>query len=175
MAGVQAMGEPTPAGAQRSPQPDPAIMKEQRELAREGFYDGPIDGIDAGRTQAARKAAATSRDQRRKEDQATLERQQKADLEKAKTDTERLRIEKEMAESRRLGEEATRNSELAKQGAKRFDAMKPTLMEQWGPTAGYIAGFGMGLGGRSGMGRMLGREQREIGRRADDLASQMGQ
>jgi hypothetical protein len=69
--------------------------------------------------------------------------------------------------------EGERAQRLADEGAERARNIQPTFMEQWGPWLGYALGFGMGGGGRFGMGRMLNREARETARRANTLSGQM--
>lgn len=166
--GIIGLSEPESVEAQRAPPGNPEIMAEQRELARDGFYDGPIDGQDKVLTQAARKAAAAARAQK-------LEKDRKFEMDKAGTEAEKARIELQTQESKRIAEEGARNAELVRQGTARLNEQKQTPWEKARPYVAPAAGAAMGLAERGGLGWLLGRQRRALNKRADDLSGAMGQ
>lgn len=166
--GLIGLSEPESVEAQRAPRGDPAIMAEQRELSREGFYDGPIDGLDRERTQAARKAAAAARTQKLEKDRAF-------EMEKAGSEAERERLKLQQQETKLRSEEAERNANLVREGTARLNEQKQTPWEKARPYAAPAFGAAMGLAERGGLGWLLGRQRRALNQRADDLSQGMGQ
>jgi hypothetical protein len=172
--GLAAATEPTPVGAQRLPPPTDAIREEQRELARGGFYDGTIDGVDGPETQRARAAAAAARRETQRREQEQRERDEQRALEAAKTDADRERIRLEQERLKAEREAGQRATELANQAERMQAERQPGFMEQFG---GYIAPLaGVVFGGleRGALGHALSRERRALGRRSDELARGMG-
>jgi hypothetical protein len=172
--GLAAVTEPTPVGAQRTAPPSDAIREEQRELARGGFYGGPIDGIDGGETQRARAAAAAAKRESDRQRREQEERDNQRALEAARTDAERERIRLEQERLKAEREAGQRATELAAQAERMQAERQPGFMERYG---GYIApavGGVIGALERGALGYALSRERRALGRRSDELARSMG-
>ncbi len=187
-----------PAGAQQKKKApakaagDPLIMDEQRQLARDGFYQGAIDGIDKGETQLARAAAAKAREERRKGDENLLLQQgrdraasETAAAAKADAEARAAAAKTKQMEEERIAREAEtveRNrSELdRKLQAKRDSRPWYDIREELGAAAGPAGMIlGMFAGGTSGAKvtkrfEQFAADRAETGNKLLDLARKPG-
>jgi peptidoglycan hydrolase-like protein with peptidoglycan-binding domain len=163
--------EPTPAGAQRRPPPTDAVRALQLKLQEEGFYKGTIDGVMGDETKAA-NAAFEARERQRADERT---RQQQLELQRAQTDTERERLRLQQQEQERLRAEGERAAEVQRLGSERLRQVgEPSMLEQYGPLAGYPLGFLAAVYGRSGLGSVMDRIASSRVKRADTLMNRAG-
>jgi hypothetical protein len=173
--GLAAATEPTPVGAQRRPLPTDAIREEQRTLARDGFYQGTIDGIDGDETQRARAAAAAARRETERREREQRERDEQRALEAARTDADRERIRLDQEKLKAEREAAERAAEIQRQGSKRLQEVgEPGWFQNWGPMLAFPFGMAMGYFGRNRIGRYADKNAQTQATRADTLAADFG-
>jgi hypothetical protein len=163
----------TPAEAQRRPIPSDAIKALQRQMQDEGLYSGPIDGIldrNGPTFQAKQRYDALL-----KERADQRQREMDAELAKTKNETERENLRLQQEKIKRDISEGEHAAAQVAEGTRMLNDMQPSWVETWGPRVATLAGVLKGGGERAGFSWLLGKETRELSKRAGGMAAEMGQ
>jgi hypothetical protein len=173
MAALLQSGEPTPVEAQRRPAPSEAIKALQRQMQDEGLYSGPIDGIldPNGPTFQAKQRYDALLKQRAEQRKSEMD----AELAKTKSETERESLRLQQEKIKRDIAEGEHAAAQVAEGTRMLNEMQPSWIETWGPRVATLAGVLKGGGERAGFSWLLGKETRELSKRASGMAAEMGQ
>src|SRR5678810_258987 len=162
-------------GAARPPSQEDreAIMATQRRLVKRGLLpSNGVDGVQSTQTMNALKKEQELDAQ----DAARRAAEDRAALDKAKNETERLRLQGEQAEREKRINEGRQADAVIQQGIERQKNMPPSMYDSpWAPWVERGAGLLEGMLSRGAINWMGRSGTRELSRRTADLAGKMGQ